>query len=194
MSREAWTAAFVKMQAALPQIGKGKTATIATSGGGSYSYSYADLPTIIEAVRPILVDHGFAVAQSVGGEHGVVTVTTILFHEAGHSEEFGPTTVPASGDARSVGSAITYARRYGLCAALGIVPDEDDDGAAASVSVTDYIRSKVAAFDKWSIEERREQWKSATGGKQPKTTGQVDKVIEKMAEAYYEAHPDTRPF
>ena len=33
--------------------------------------------------------------------------------------------------AQSLGSAITYARRYSLCAALGIATDDDDDGVGS---------------------------------------------------------------
>lgn len=130
--RAAWAQAFADAQAELPEIPKSKTAEIPTKTGGRYSYTYADLSSVLAACRPILNYHGLSVAQSVGGDDRHVSVTTRIFHVGGHFEDFGPTVLPAGADARGVGSAITYARRYGLCAALGIVPDEDDDGQAAS--------------------------------------------------------------
>lgn len=209
-----WAAAFTAAQAAMPSIPKSKRATIETRGGGGYSYAYADLPSIIEAIQPVLKAHGLAVAQSVTGGDGQVGVETRIYHTAGHVESFGPLHLPAGGDARSVGSAVTYARRYALCAALGIAADEDDDGQAARpgdsrtvqgvdnatppVDITSAIRAKVAIFDRWSEDERRAIWKAhaqAVLGGRPKTLAEVDKVIRSMQEQYLEQFPDDgRPF
>lgn len=130
-ARAAWAAAFVAAQAELPEISKDKKATIPTKAGKEFSYSYADLPVIIKAVRPILQKHKLAFAQSLEEEGDSLACVTRIYHEAGHCEVFGPVLLPSGDDARSVGSAATYARRYGLCAALGIAADEDDDGEAA---------------------------------------------------------------
>lgn len=127
-----WAEAFAAAQAELPEVPKTKTADIPTKTGGKYSYRYADLSDVLAACRPVLNRHGLSISQSVTGDESSVAVTTRIFHVGGHVEEFGPTILPAGSDARGVGSAVTYARRYGLCAALGITPDEDDDGQAAS--------------------------------------------------------------
>src|SRR3990167_8490410 len=123
---EAWARAWSKM----PVIPKGHKAKIKTKTGADYEYSYADLPDIIDAVRPVLAAEGLSVGQSVdplGDE--LLGVVTRVYHKAGHVESFGPTPMPAAGDPRTVGSAITYARRYSLSAALGIASDEDTDAA-----------------------------------------------------------------
>jgi len=130
MATEEWTEAFTKAQAEIPPIPKLHEATIPTKTS-SYSYKYADLNDILEVVRPILNKHGLSIAQSTVSEEGQIGVVTRIYHTSGHVEKFGPLLLPAGGDARSAGSAITYARRYGLCAALGISPDDDDDGEAA---------------------------------------------------------------
>lgn len=127
----AWAKAFVAAQAEMPEIPKSKKATIQMKGGGQFSYAYADLPAIIAAVSPVLARHGLAVAQSVLFLDGGVGVETVIYHESGHAERFGPLVLPSGDDARSVGSAITYGRRYGLTAALGIAADEDDDAGSA---------------------------------------------------------------
>lgn len=126
-----WAKAFVAAQSEMPEIPKTKKATIPTKSGGGYEYSYADLPAIIDAVRPVLSKHGLAFAQSVETTESAIAITTIVYHEAGGSQSFGPLLLPGGSDARGAGSAITYGRRYALCAALGIAADEDDDAATA---------------------------------------------------------------
>jgi hypothetical protein len=64
---------------------------------------------------------------------GNYVLKTVVLHESGESMEGCQPVLSAKADAQSMGSALTYARRYGLCAALGLVSgDEDDDGNAAS--------------------------------------------------------------
>lgn len=127
--RALWAEAFIKAQSDLPLIPKTKSATITTKTGGSYAYQFADLPDVLAAAVPVLNKHGLGVGQSVAGDAREVTVTTRIYHTSGHCEEFGPLVLPSGGDARSAGSAITYAKRYGLCSALGVAPEDDDDGA-----------------------------------------------------------------
>jgi hypothetical protein len=144
--RSEWAAAFVAAQEDMPHISKSQKAEIPTKSGGKYEYSYAPLPDIIDAVRPILAKHGLAQAQDVVASNGVVVVTTRIYHKAGHAETFGPLHLHAGGDARAAGSAITYARRYALCAALGISPDTDTDAADVPAP---------AAPDKWVTKLRK---------------------------------------
>ncbi len=91
---------------------------------------FADLPGILNTIRPTLAKHALAVVQFPGWDDGVVTVETILSHASG--EWMGHTAgAPAQKmDPQGVGSAITYLRRYALAAVLGIA-QEDDDGESA---------------------------------------------------------------
>ena len=130
--RAAWTAAFVKAQSQLVNPPKRRTAKVKTKTGADYSYSYAELPDIIDSVRQVLFENGLAFAQSVTAPQGSVGVTTTIFHSGGHSQDFGPLYMPAGQTPQEYGSVITYSRRYALCAALGIAAEDDDDGAAAS--------------------------------------------------------------
>lgn len=132
--RAAWAEAMVSAQAAFPEIKKGRTVTIETSKG-KYSYDYADLPSILEIVQPILTGVGLAVTQAaVSDQSGAVGVETRIYHVGGHVETFGPLFLAAPDDPKAAGSAVTYARRYSLCAALGIAADEDDDATSATES------------------------------------------------------------
>jgi hypothetical protein len=127
-------AAKARAQAAFTPLGKDKTADIATRTGGKYSYAYADLATCLEAVIPALSKECIALFQPTRIEDTRAIATTLLVHESGEfiSSDFAVAIVDPS-DARSVGSAATYSRRYGLLSMLGYASGdgEDDDGEAA---------------------------------------------------------------
>lgn len=95
---------------------------------------YANLTAVMEAVRPALARHGLCVIQGISTADNGVTVTTRLLHESGQWIESSLTLPADKMTAQAVGSAITYARRYGISALLGVTPDEDDDGHAASAA------------------------------------------------------------
>jgi hypothetical protein len=103
-------------------------------GGGQKVYKYAPLPEILDVVRPLMHGHGLFLTMDTLTEDGRAGVVARLLHVSGEFIEYGPLMLPAGNDAQSAGSAITYARRYLLCAALGIAADEDDDGAKAKDS------------------------------------------------------------
>lgn len=96
---------------------------------------YADMGDILDAVGPALIKYGFAVIQSVEKPENGISVTTRLIHESGQWIEYGPTALPVEKSSpQAAGSAITYARRYALSAALCLVADDDDDGNGAGVT------------------------------------------------------------
>lgn len=96
---------------------------------------YADIASVIEAVREPLNAAGISFLQPVSATSEGVAVETVLLHSSGEwlSETLN---LPVSKqDAQGVGSAITYGRRYGLMAMCG-VPADDDDGNAAMRKIT----------------------------------------------------------
>ena len=119
-------AAFVAAQAEMPEVTKGRKATV-----GTYSYTYADLGDVLNAVRPTLVKHGLAVAQDVSRHERMIEVVTVIVHKSGESVAFGPMGFESGSTPQASGSAVTYARRYSLLAALGLAT-EDDDGQSAA--------------------------------------------------------------
>jgi len=129
--------ALVGFQAIVPVIPKNKTAKIKTKTGSDYSYSYADLADIWEAIRQPLKDNNLAVLQClVGGSTGWTGINTIVIHESGEKFE-GMVEMPTQGKtAQEVGSLITYYKRYALGAALGISTEDDDDGKAGNEKPT----------------------------------------------------------
>lgn len=98
-----------------------------------FKSKYFDIAVAFESVRIPLSSNGIAVLQEPMTVEDKVSVTTTLVHSSGQFIEFEPLLLtPNKKDAQGIGSAITYAKRYSLCAALGIVhKDEDDDGNAA---------------------------------------------------------------
>lgn len=103
-----------------------------TADAGSYKYSYADLADVLDVVRPALRDNGLGVTQTANTiDASSVSVTTTVMHTSGQWLTFAALVLPSGRDAQSVGSAITYARRYAFLAVFGIAT-EDDDGAAAT--------------------------------------------------------------
>ena len=124
--------ALVKFQSEVPVIPKNQTATIPTKSGGSYSYNYADLSDIWEAIRTPLKDNGLAVTQFLGDLNGDDCIYTRLWHKSGEHEE-QPFRIPTGGKTpQEVGSVVTYYKRYALGAALGISTEEDDDGKSGN--------------------------------------------------------------
>jgi len=92
---------------------------------------YADLASVWEAARAPLSKHGLSVVQTNEDSERGVCVETTLMHSSGEWIS-GRLTLPVSkGDAQGFGSAMTYARRYGLAAILSIAADDDDDGEAS---------------------------------------------------------------
>lgn len=92
---------------------------------------YADLTSVIEAVKVPLSDNGIVFMQHVSCTD-LVIVETKLLHTSGETYSFGALALPVEKKtAQGYGSAITYARRYALASALG-VPALDDDGNEAS--------------------------------------------------------------
>ena len=93
---------------------------------------YASLTAVIETSKPFLSKYGLSISQfPVSNPQGQVGVTTILMHVSGEFLEetclMTPEKSKGVNDAQSAGIAITYCRRYGWSAVLGMTADEDTD-------------------------------------------------------------------
>jgi hypothetical protein len=99
----------------------------------AFKSKYADLGSVMDAIKPALVKHGLFFVQRPEPSPDGVTIGTVLRHgPTGEEMDLGKLYVPANKrDAQGFGSALTYARRYALMTAFG-VPAEDDDGNAAA--------------------------------------------------------------
>lgn len=98
-----------------------------------YKNTYADLASVWDACKAALQENGLSVVQFPGfveGAPATAQLTTMLLHESGQWLQGTAGAPLAKPDAQSVGSAITYLRRYALAAVIGVV-QEDDDGNSA---------------------------------------------------------------
>lgn len=104
---------------------------------------YADLASILKAVRPVLARHGIAVTQTTGitDGGGVILITALMWR--GESIVGRYPVNPVKADPQGFGSAMTYARRYALQAIVGVAADDDDDGNAASAPTPSAPRADV---------------------------------------------------
>ena len=97
-----------------------------------FKVKYADLSSVMDACLPSLNEAGIAVIQPTTDEGGDMFVETILIHgESGESLKCRVPLIVSKKDMQGYGSAVTYARRYGLMSMAGIAPDDDDGNAAA---------------------------------------------------------------
>ena len=95
---------------------------------------YADLASVMDACLPALNRHGIAVIQPLLENEFGRSVVTRFIHSSGETLECPIPLIVGKDDMQGLGSAITYARRYGLMSLAGIAP-EDDDGNAAAASM-----------------------------------------------------------
>ncbi len=96
---------------------------------GKTKFTYADLDSVLKAVRPLLAEQGLSFTQIPMTDGNRVGVQTIIMHSSGQYIESEPFLIPAKQqDAQGYGSCMTYAKRYTLSALLGVSADEDDDG------------------------------------------------------------------
>ena len=112
------------LAAALPNIANpGKD-------GKSHHGKYATLAAILDHVRPVLAEQGLAVLQPID-EDGV---RTLIVHTSGSTFDAGTYPVGNYPNPQAQGSAISYARRYGLMSVLGIAGVDDDGNVAAATT------------------------------------------------------------
>jgi hypothetical protein len=107
------------------------TGALKDSANPFFKSKYADLAACWDSCRLPLSENGLSVIQVPAADEQGVVLTTILAHASGQWIKSMLRMVPKDGSPQSVGSALTYARRYALAAMVGLA-QVDDDGNAAS--------------------------------------------------------------
>jgi len=119
-----------------------------TKGKQGYGYKYADLPSILNTITPILRKHGLVLAQPIIGR----TVETILTHIPTGEELRSAFDIPdgqilkGMNQFQTDGSGVSYYRRYSIAALLCIVTDEDNDAAGEPVNKGRTVKEGTALF------------------------------------------------
>ena len=95
----------------------------------AFKARYVSLDALLDAIKPVLLDHDLALIQTLVSEDGKVGVSTAFLHASGERFDFGKLMVKADGlTAQQIGGAITYVRRMSIQTACGISVDSDSDG------------------------------------------------------------------
>lgn len=138
-AKQQFDQAFAAMQGELPIITRSGLARVEKDGKLIRENSFTKDVDITQAVRPILAKYGFALRHRNAMKDGLLTVTGILSHAAGHREEdefqTGRDDTGAKNTIQSWGSARAYGKRYTTIALLNISSEDprdfDDDGNGA---------------------------------------------------------------
>lgn len=119
--------AIAKVQAEIGAIAKNKEVKV-SGEKASWASSYATLSALDAAVRPALNAHGIALIQSTDFVTGAGAVlVTRLALGAEWIESVYPIK-PSRDGAQGFGGGISFARRWGLCGALNLIPDDVEEG------------------------------------------------------------------
>jgi len=132
-------------------------AALKDSTNPHFRSKYADLSSVVDAVKPALLKNGIAFLQGVHDAVDGVAVETMLLHTSGEWISSTMRIPAVKQDAQGYGSAITYGRRYGLQSMCG-VPAEDDDGNAATASTSRItpVAGSLSALTKEEQEQAKE--------------------------------------
>ena len=100
----------------------------ATANAGSFKYNYATLSQVMDMIKKPLNDNGIIISQPIVGD---IVITCLTYIDSTQIKDGGTNIVCARpNDPQAQGSAISYARRYGLMSLL-CLSAEDDDGVKA---------------------------------------------------------------
>lgn len=108
-----------------------------------FKSKYATLDNILDTIKPILKENGLVVMQGTVTDERKIDCTTRVFHESGEWIESMATVYADKGTPQGYGSAITYARRYGIATTLGIGLLDDDDANKAEATTEKADKKKV---------------------------------------------------
>jgi hypothetical protein len=99
----------------------------------SYTNKYIPLDDVVDHLKQVLPKYGLGYVQlPEGGTGRTIGLCTRIIHSSGQwvesAAEFALTNMKSVNVSQEAGAAISYFRRYALCAAFGIVADDDTDG------------------------------------------------------------------
>lgn len=116
-----------------------------------FKSNYADLTSVMGVIKPAFAKHGLGFIQVCHEAEDAAKIETIIIHSSGETISCGCVAVPVSkSDAQGYGSALTYARRYSLAAAVGVGAEDDDGNAAAKAAPKKQDKPFVSAHTSFS--------------------------------------------
>lgn len=126
---------IAKLALALSKAQGAMTGAVKDANNPAFKSKYADLASCWDAIRKPFADNELAVLQFVvQPDDKRVSIETQLHHSSGEFVSNVITIPIAAHTAHGVLTAITYARRGGLSALVGIAPEDDDGNTASGVT------------------------------------------------------------
>lgn len=182
-AKAAYTTSLVKMKPVLPVIDRRGRIQIHEKGKEKIdqyliqSTAFALWEDIDAAITPILAEHGFALTfrcGTTGAPEHRVTVTGVLSHEQGHSEETTMTlpldTSGSKNNVQAVGSSTSYGKRYTASLLLNLrTKGEDDDGDAGGFMPHNAQHSAIHNSPTMQPDDGDPDGQAAAWGEQQKT-------------------------
>lgn len=110
--------AIIALQSEMSAISRSKEVK-----AGKFSFRYAPLDSIMDAIKPLFNKNGLAVIQGIDE----TTLTTRLVHSSGEWVESATFLNRDHANMQGFGGEVTYKRRYALSALIGLVSDDDND-------------------------------------------------------------------
>jgi hypothetical protein len=127
-------AALAKAAPTFKEIERSKTVRVRPKdqSKAEYEFSYAPLENLVAATRESLSANGLCICQPYHSTRGGWLLRTILGHTSGayfEAIDFIPATDRTTN--QDLGGMLTFRRRYGYAAILGLTSEDDDDANAA---------------------------------------------------------------
>lgn len=145
-ARKAYNKAIADFKLNPPKIDKDKKVGY-TTAKGKVGYSHASLYNVVDKITIELSKHGLSASWKTKQVEKTITVTCLITHMLGHSEE---TTLSAEADdsgaknsIQALGSTITYLERYTLLAATGLATFDQDNDNKTQVETLDENKLKI---------------------------------------------------
>ena len=134
-----------------------------------FKSTYADIAAVWEAIREPLTKNGLSVVQSPAVDGTRVTVTTVLLHASGQFLKGTASAEVKDLTSQSVGSAVTYLRRYALsafCGTYGDAPDDDGEAAQGRDKPVQAKAGKPEDYELWLTQAQLEVQREGLPGLQ----------------------------
>lgn len=159
--------ALADLQTQLPHVAKNNTAK-----AGTYSYQYADLAEITRQLMPVMGKLGLSFTSKPTLVDGKFVLAYKLRHISGEEDE-GIWPLPERGSPQEIGSAVSYARRYCLCAVTGLAPDNDDEDTVLAEQATRRMR----------VERVEEKFAAAQAPAEPRINAEQQRDMQDLFKA-----------
>lgn len=184
MSDLSMSTSIEKLSPAILAAKKEMTNAVKDSKNPFFKSKFADLNSVREACEPALAKNGVSVLQPMVQKDGKTFVRTMLLHESGQYLCSDTEVVCAKqNDPQAYGSAISYARRYGLQSLVSLGAEDNDAEGAMGRSLVNNANTAVVFSDTKNITGAVTSF-NTTADTKPSSFKKQPKVEEQKVEGW----------